>query len=227
MLQNGDDLLFAALSTVHVVCATVDEVAELTDVDAACDESAAILLEQRDGGLTATPAPGVLAPEPDYWAIVSGGDDERFDPDAADRALLDWVQPVADAVSDLIDGDDARLAVRAARARSTLSAGERDAVDCALRGVAEPSTVLLLRAAAVFRADDLADRLAAGRWVASLAGIARNRLVDKPLPGARWATHDGCGHEIDGVEVDAMVECGMGFVPKAGRRFLWLFTDTQ
>ena len=57
-----------------------------------------------------------------------------------------------------------------------------------------------------------------------LAAEVRARLKDKPPAGTKWAKSEGCGVEIEG-ETDSMgVACGMGHVPRKGRRFLYFFS---
>ncbi|XXX77370.1 hypothetical protein WMF30_01170 [Sorangium sp. So ce134] len=59
--------------------------------------------------------------------------------------------------------------------------------------------------------------------VEARAASVRARLVKAPPSGARWATASGCGVDVEGVEDDGMMACGMGHVPAKSRRFLYFF----
>ncbi len=59
--------------------------------------------------------------------------------------------------------------------------------------------------------------------VKRLAAEAREAVVKKPPPGARWASGSGCGERVEGDDHPLMVKCGMGHVPAKSRRFLYLW----
>lgn len=50
----------------------------------------------------------------------------------------------------------------------------------------------------------------------------RAALVTKAPAGAHWASSWGCGTDIEGVESQYAIDCGMGHVPEGSRRFLYL-----
>lgn len=54
------------------------------------------------------------------------------------------------------------------------------------------------------------------------AQAVRAKLIDEPPPGAHWAIAGGCGTHVEGVETSMAIGCGMGHVPAASRRFLYL-----
>ncbi len=63
-----------------------------------------------------------------------------------------------------------------------------------------------------------------GRDTETRAEEVRERLVKKPPPGTHWANASGCGTQIEGVEQNYAIGCGMGHVPEKSRRFLYFFT---
>jgi hypothetical protein len=67
---------------------------------------------------------------------------------------------------------------------------------------------------------------AAGGDVTARAKHAREKLIERPIPGSHWAHDTGCGVHVDGLE-GPLHKCGMGHVPKSAARFLWLFTTAE
>ena len=50
----------------------------------------------------------------------------------------------------------------------------------------------------------------------------RAQVVEQAPAGAHWARSSGCGTDIEGVEPQYRVKCGMGHMPAASQRFLFL-----
>ncbi|MGK3968470.1 hypothetical protein WMF01_48765 [Sorangium sp. So ce1667] len=65
------------------------------------------------------------------------------------------------------------------------------------------------------------------RNAAARAAGVRARLVKQPPAGAHWASSNGCGTTIEGVEENGAIGCGMGHVPEKSRRFLYFFSVEQ
>jgi hypothetical protein len=60
--------------------------------------------------------------------------------------------------------------------------------------------------------------------LATLAAVARRRVVQGEVPGAEWATSGGCGTTFEDRETSVAIGCGMGHVPARSRRFLHFYT---
>lgn len=60
--------------------------------------------------------------------------------------------------------------------------------------------------------------------LAARAEGVRARLVKRPPSGAHWANASGCGTQIEGVEDNMVIGCGMGHVPAKAGRFLYFFS---
>ncbi|WP_437676718.1 hypothetical protein [Sorangium sp. So ce131] len=65
------------------------------------------------------------------------------------------------------------------------------------------------------------------RDVEARAASVRARLVKKPPAGAHWANASGCGTDVEGVEENLIMGCGMGHVPTKSRRFLYFFSINE
>jgi hypothetical protein len=90
-------------------------------------------------------------------------------------------------------------------------------------------TMLAGRAAAIEGALFPAIRLLAGPLPGRaevLGAEVRERLVRAPPAGAHWASSYGCGTNVEGVETNMRVGCGMGHVSAETARFLY-FSDVS
>jgi hypothetical protein len=58
-----------------------------------------------------------------------------------------------------------------------------------------------------------------GKSARALAAAARERYVKRAPRGARWGRTTMCGNEYEEGPAE-VVDCGMGHVPEASRRFL-------
>ena len=223
MLQNGGDPLFRSLAVVHVVCATAEQVSGVSGSPVP-PTAPALLIERAGGSRVARVIEAEIAPEPAV-ALLPTGEESYEDMIArADTEYAVWGDPLADAIVSAIEGDGSPLNARADAVRRTLDPDAAAHVDACLAGNASVTPRVLRRGAAMFRADDIASKT--DRWSAALARAARETLVDRRLPGARWATRSGCGSSIDGVVSEhPRPACGMGFCPQAGSRFLAFFTS--
>ena len=65
-----------------------------------------------------------------------------------------------------------------------------------------------------------------GKSAGALAAAARERYVKKAPRGARWGHTTMCGNEYEEGPAE-MVDCGMGHVPEASRRFLDFYTGKK
>ncbi len=65
-----------------------------------------------------------------------------------------------------------------------------------------------------------------GKSARELAAAARERYVKKAPRGARWGRTTMCGNEYEEGPAE-MVDCGMGHVPEASRRFLDFYTGKK
>jgi hypothetical protein len=63
--------------------------------------------------------------------------------------------------------------------------------------------------------------------VTAWAQQVRTETVESAPAGAHWANSWGCGTEIEGIEAQLAVDCGMGHVPARSRRFLYLFDVSE
>lgn len=65
-----------------------------------------------------------------------------------------------------------------------------------------------------------------GKSASALAAAARERYVKKAPRGARWGRTTMCGNEYEEGPAET-VDCGMGHVPEASRRFLDFYTGRK
>lgn len=149
---------------------------------------------------------------------------------AHERASRACVDAVAKLLHEAVAKDVGQIAARADVNRAALTPAQIAQVDGYCAGGAAPSEGLLLQAAAVVRMAALAPRRRgdAERLLSALAGSARAQWVTQPVPGARWASSDGCGMDIEGEKNNlGAIACGMGFVPPLGRRFLYFYVQEK
>lgn len=143
---------------------------------------------------------------------------------AWDRTLLARVDALAAAVRAALVGAPATLERRAEQVRATLDAGEQRMVELWIESAERTPTQRVDRIAALLAlAASTRPELRAGCEEA-LARAARERLRLAAPPGAWWASHTGCGVDIEGQAEPYLYSCGMGRVSELGRRFLFFYT---
>ncbi|MCY3003759.1 MAG: hypothetical protein NTV21_18335 [Planctomycetota bacterium] len=66
-------------------------------------------------------------------------------------------------------------------------------------------------------------------WVKELATYAVHRWSDEGPSGSSWATNLGCGDNLERpLSADNYgIDCGMGYIPEIGQRFLHLFSAEE
>lgn len=214
LLNHGGDDALATLALFHVVCAFDTELQRL---GAPLPEQPWLALLETTGPTPsaetarffagAPPAPGPQGRSSDFWEQQ----EEAFE------ARLDWMRRgLATLAPDPVTLQRwARQAEavdpgRFVSARAGALAGRPGAAMTAL------SPIAVAEVAA-------ADRRLRAQLGEALASFARSALLPERVAGSHWARGGGCGLEIEGAEVQNMVDCGMGHVPaKAGRMlYFW------
>ncbi len=203
----------------EVVCAPVSSLQERLKVEGLSGEPLAVLVETRGGSLRARAIDPELPPQVSTRAGEPGQWGE------AERSASNRIARLAEAIRAAVAPDRAAIEALAAAAEVGLSPEERLALLAMAEGKAEIDAVLADRGAAVLRR--LMDEAPARRTrvLPALYAAAVRRFRYEPPPGAKWAQNHGCGNVVEGVDTGRVTGCGMGYIPKASRRFLWFFTD--
>jgi hypothetical protein len=150
----------------------------------------------------------------------------------------DWPQTVAalEPLTLAVAGALARQAggvdELARRAHARLADDHKQQLAEWLGGGGPPSSELIVRAAACVRcrAADLPDNRR-GLVLASLNAAIERELVQRRVPGTKWAQGHGCGHDVENPDTaeergNGGIECGRGHVPAPCRRFLLFYTKS-
>ncbi|MCC7170132.1 MAG: hypothetical protein IT459_06770 [Planctomycetes bacterium] len=138
---------------------------------------------------------------------------------ARNAALTGWLR-------DTVKLDE-RMPRLAAQVDATLTDDERAQIAKHLAQPAAIDRTLLERAGAVVRdAIPVAETKQQEAAIRAIAAVTADAIRTKPPAGAVWARSSGCGFEFEdpnrhGDSDDAGIECGMGFVPEEGKRFLF------
>ncbi|MCB9690069.1 MAG: hypothetical protein H6735_33820 [Alphaproteobacteria bacterium] len=218
-LNHADDAHLATLALATVVCATPTELAELVPGTAVAADSWALVVET-DAVPATTAVFGGEGPPPEK-VLVRGADWEAEDK-AEDLALQKGIDWVGAGLTGLLAKDRAMLARRVAQARTADSAGVAAAEAAVADGTAHEdhagrAPAVLAMAATDARGD------ARTALVAPMAAVTRATLVRQRVPGSYWASSGGCGVDIEGVEAQFMVDCGMGHVTARAQRALYFW----
>ncbi|MDA1264677.1 MAG: hypothetical protein O2816_06320 [Planctomycetota bacterium] len=218
LLHNASDALLEALPLAEVVCATRTELAQLHPHTREQPEVFAWLVE--------TPGAPVAVRE----VLAEMPAMPRFDwpgePLAEERRQVrDWVRPLERALLAALVADTPRVHQRAA----AVNASGRFRAPARSRLLSEPCEAeiedVLAGAALLYRAS-LGVESETSPHRAALRNATRQHLLEATVAGSRWASHEGCGVEVDG-DGPPGVECGMGYVPAAARRLLWFYTEQR
>src|SRR5690606_2570461 len=206
-------------------CATIAEVRGALPGALPAGEPTMVLIETGGGAAAARVLEPVLPKALSYANVREGTYEER------EKRIEDSLRARSEALGEFLHGvlagDREQLATRAAQCAAAL--GDEDLL--ALKRADDVGTLdlELVDRGAAWLAEEALDSKEPRRNAieAVLAAAAVRRLRDVPPPGARWATHDGCGLDIEGEaeeEGQLAVLCGMGHVPEFSRRFLYFFS---
>lgn len=229
-LTLADDALLADLALFERVCVPMAALAGLgiRDIDDA-KEPVMLCIETHDETPRAIAIDGALDEEL-ARRLANPWPQEGETYEAAEKRVGDAIRARNAALTQwLRDGVkiDECLPRLAAQVDATLTEREREQIAKSAMQPAAIERPLLERAAAVVRnaalTDDAAARDAA---VAAIAAAVADAVRTKAPEGSTWARSSGCGFEFEdpdrhGDTDDAGIECGMGFVPDEGRRFLF------
>lgn len=215
LLNNASSDAMQDLAMVEVACSTMTSLRRLVP-QAGQGEPWMVLVEPDQHPAVARRLEVSLPENPNQWT-------DREQPDYAQRveqAIDQRIAILAATIEDAVARDEEMLARRARVAEQALDAALVQRVHAAIRRGTVPAE-LLETAPALVRAG-ARDRPAV---LEQLAQSARERLVQRPLPGSYWATSWGCGVTVEGREDNVLVGCGMGHVPQRSQRFLYWYTS--
>jgi hypothetical protein len=236
-LAHGDTQSLSRAALCHVTCAPIEDVrAAVPGLPHTTDVPWMVLVE------TGTSAGGVrvsgvldVPDRPSFWKAqrdAAENDDEdwetSFDEEHAE-AVLGAVEQVDEALAGLLASQT--LALRASQSASVLSPEELATLEQEGPRPDRLDPDLAWRAAALM-AWQVEDALPEAQELVAegLASLASARYLDDAPRGSHWARSTGCATDItcDLPDPDApryTIGCGMGRVPKLGRRFLMLLTE--
>lgn len=229
-LTLADDALLADLALFERVCVPMAALAGLgiRDIDDA-KEPVMLCIETHDETPRAIAIDGALDEEL-ARRLANPWPQEGETYEAAEKRVGDAIRARNAALTQwLRDGVkiDECLPRLAAQVDATLTDDERAQI---AKHLAQPATIdrtLLERAGAVVRNGiPVAETKQLEAAIRAIAAATTDAVRTQPPAGAVWARSSGCGFEFEdpdrhGDTDDAGIECGMGFVPDEGRRFLF------
>lgn len=229
-LTLADDALLADLALFERVCVPMAALAGLgiRDIDDA-KEPVMLCIETHDETPRAIAIDGALDEEL-ARKLANPWPQEGETYEAAEKRVGDAIRARNAALTQwLRDGVkiDECLPRLAAQVDATLTDDERAQI---AKHLAQPATIdrtLLERAGAVVRNGiPVAETKQLEAAIRAIAAATTDAVRTQPPAGAVWARSSGCGFEFEdpdrhGDTDDAGIECGMGFVPDEGRRFLF------
>lgn len=214
-LNHGDDETLAALARVRIVCATMEEVSRLVEVDPKGDDPLFVTIDTAARPAQVRRYAWEVLPRPEMTADVDYEELEKLTDRWVDARIAKLGEQLRGAIGELPLAEAAGTDFQSERAARALLAGEEIAPALVLRA----ATALHVRAARV--------RGERASLIAGLAAAVRAEVIARPLSGSRWAHGGGCGISIEGATADEenrmRVDCGMGHVPAKSERFLYLF----
>ena len=216
----GAEEHLARLAIFEVVCATTDEIKELTG-KAVRGEPWLVVVDLKAKRVRPVPLDDARLSRLTEDDGASRGDDQQDLIDERIRRLGELF--VAAVEPGMIEG---LVAAEARSLEASLAEELSLVIDQGLvprMAIVEAATATLLKSAYPAREpdDDWVALRNRGILTPRLAELTRDRVVrSRPPAGARWARTSGCGTRVEGVRSNVRVGCGMGHVPERSQRFL-------
>jgi hypothetical protein len=208
LLRSGGEELYRDLALTRVVCAPLADVRRNLPHATGLDGATALVVET-DDPRPAARSIRVALPDPPQ----SEWDDPE---ETVEQEYRAWVAPLAASLRAHVQSGAAELERRAATARRLLPERDVERAEASIRSAEPPPGELADRAAALF--------LVAGAHEEAVVAAAHERLWQRPIDGAPWATSFGCGIEVEGGG-DNGVACGMAHTPAVATRFLYFYSE--
>ncbi|MCI0586857.1 MAG: hypothetical protein L0323_08470 [Planctomycetes bacterium] len=222
LLNTAGDETLADLALCEVACADMDGIRGLLEKASPPGEPLAVLVETAGPNLRALGIDPILPPQTDP---LRGGEDWKEARKRAEQAARDRVAQFGEAVRAAVAPDGKALLERVVEAEKGLTPAEASTLLAIADGKAKVDVSLADRGAVVLRKLAEEDPSRRERVVGALKQAAVERLRVKSPAGAKWARDTGCGPDVEGDDTGMVVGCGMGYVPEASARFLYLFAD--